>query len=317
VRVEKINYHGWQESYKISNEQVEVVIVPAIGRIMYFGFNNSENILWNNPIFYGRILPKGNPLTKDGKIIWANFGGDKIWPTQEDQWQDINGRSWPPDHWFDGGEHTAEQIEDGIRITSPVSEYCGARSIREIILAGDGAELTIKQTIEKVQQADNSAVEPINYTIWNITQIRSPLMALMNLNPNRRLSKRYKLFRPNTAENFSVEGDIGILLPDRSKKQKVGADSDYWLAAIIDNLVFGEFFRFQQGKDYPDGGMSAEVYTEPDYTEIELLSPLKQLAIGEMMHFTITWRLHRLHADAETDKQKREAAIEWLDKYAE
>lgn len=312
VSVEKINYHGWQESYRISNGQIDVVVVPAIGRIMYFGFKGEENILWNNPLFFGKTLPAGKPLSDNGEIIWANFGGDKVWPTQEDQWQDINGRTWPADHWFDGSAHMAEVLANGIKIIGPVSEYCGARSIREIILAEAGAELTINQTIEKVQQADNSAIEPINYTIWNITQICSPLMALMNLNPNRRLSKRHKLFRPNTAENFSIEGDMGILLPDRKNKQKVGADSDYWLAAIVDSTVIGEFFRLQPNANYPDEGMSVEVYTEPDYTELEILSPLRQLAIGESMLFTINWRLHQLPTELNTDREKRTAALTWL-----
>jgi hypothetical protein len=284
---------------------------------MYFGFKGGKNILWNNPLFFGKTLPEGKPLIENSEIIWANFGGDKIWPTQEDQWQEINGRSWPADHWFDGGVHTAEQLEHGIRITSSVSEYCGARCNREIVLAGDGAELTINQSIEKVKQADNLAVEPIYYTIWNITQICPPQMALFNLNPNSSLPDHYIFMKPNTVENFSVEEGIGILVPDKSKKQKAGADSDFWLAAIVDDTVIGEFFRLQPDATYPDGGMSVEVYTEPDYTELEILSPLRQLIIGESMHFTIRWRLHQLPTEIKTERAKRTAALAWLNTFVE
>jgi len=142
-------------------------------------------------------------------------------------------------------------------------------------------------------------------------------MALMNLNSNSKLSMHYKLMKPNTAENFSVNGEIGVLIPDERKQQKVGADSDYWLAAIVDDVVIGEFFRLQPGATYPDGGMSAEVYTDPDYTEIELLSPLQQLEIRESMKFSIVWRLHKLSHDAKTTIEKRMAALAWLNTFVE
>ncbi len=312
-----INYNGWDDSYKLSNKDIEVVVVPAIGRIMYFGFKNSKNILWNNPQFFGKSLPDGKPMTENGKIIWANFGGDKVWPTQENEWNNINGYSWPPDHWFDGSTHNVDILEKGIKITSPVSEYCGARCIREIILDETGADVTINQTIEKVKQAGRQSVEPINYTIWNVTQIRPPLMALFNLNPNSRHPKRCIMIKPHTIDNFSVNGDIGVLIPDKDRAQKAGADSDHWLAAIVEDVVFGEFFRLQPDTTYPDNGLSAEVYTESTYTELELLSPLKHLGVGESIHFSIKWRLHKLSADIKTDEAKQTAAVEWLNTYVE
>jgi hypothetical protein len=315
--IEMVNYNGWDNSYKLSNEDIKVVVVPAIGRIMYFGFKDGENILWNNPEIFGNSLPGGKPMTKNGEIVWANFGGDKVWPIQENEWENINGYRWPPDHWFDGNAQKADIIEKGIKITSPVSEYCGARCIREIILAETGAEVTINQTIEKVKQADRRSIEPINYTIWNVTQIRPPLMALFNLNPNSRHPERCIMIKPHTIDNFSINGDIGVLIPDKHREQKAGADSDHWLAAIVEDVVFGEFFRLQPHKSYPDNGISAEVYTEPDYTELELLSPLNALGVAESMYFSIIWRLHKLPADIKTDEEKQTTAVGWLNTFAE
>jgi hypothetical protein len=282
---------------------------------MYFGFKDGKNILWNNPQFFGKLLPEGKPMTENGKIIWANFGGDKVWPIPENEWKNINGYRWPPDPWFDGSAQNADIIENGIKITSPISEYCGARCIREIILDETGAAMTINQTIEKVEPARKRSIEPINYTIWNVTQIRPPLMALFNLNPNSSLPERFIMIKPHTIDNFSVNGNIGVLIPDKYREQKAGADSDYWLAAIVEDVVFGQFFRLQPHVNYPDNGLCAEVYTEPGYTELELLSPLKDLGVGESMYFSIIWRLHKLPADIKTDEGKQTAAVGWLNTY--
>ena len=64
-------------------------------------------------------------------------------------------------------------------------------------------------------------------------------------------------------------------------------------------------------------GRSVEVYTEPDYTELEILSPLRKLMIGESMHFSIRWRLHQLPTEIKTDREKRTAALTWLNRFVE
>jgi len=315
VTVSTVEYNGWNESYEITNGLIKVVVVPAIGRIMHYGFTDSDNILWHDPTFYGKTLPYGQPYMKNGSMEWANFGGDKVWPTEQSQFPNINGHSWPPDHWFDGGAHKAEQITNGIKITSQVSKYCGASIEREITLDPNSPELFIKQTIKKVKQAEKASVEPIDFTIWNVTQIRSPQIALINLNPSSALANRIYTWSEEAAGNLSISGDVAAFVPG-ANSQKAGADSDHWLGAIVGNAVIGEFFRLQAG-EYPDGGLSAEVYTSPQYTELELLSPFAALGIGQSTQFDISWRLHKLPSSAKTASQKRSAAIEWLNSFVQ
>ena len=314
VTVSNITYNGWQESYELNNGLVKVIVVPAIGRIMYYDFVDGDNILWDDPSLYGKTLPYGQPYTENGQVTWANFGGDKVWPTEQSQFPAINGRGWPPDHWFDGGAHKAEEIANGVKIRSQVSNYCGGQSIREIALDPESSQLSIRQTIKKIKRAQKSSLEPIDFTIWNVTQIRSPRMAIFNLNPSSALDNKIYLWQQAAAANLSISGNIATFVPDRQNSQKAGADSDHWLAAIVDNVVIGEFFRLQSGT-YPDGGLSAEVYTSPQYTELELLSPFEELRVGESMQFDISWRLYKLPSDAVNTSQKRDAAVEWLNSF--
>lgn len=317
LTVKTVTFSGWDRSYEITNAETKVIVVPAIGRIMYYGLKDGNNILWNNSRFFGKTLPPGEPYRENGKLTWANFGGDKVWPTEQSKFPDINGHAWPPDHWFDGGVHEAEELPNGVKITSRVSDYCGARSIREITLAEKGTELSIRQTIRKEKRARVNSVELIEYTIWNVTQIRNPYLTLFNLNPASTLPNGMYFWSNEASSNFTRHGDVGVLVPSASASQKAGADSDYWLAAIVDNTVIGEFFRLQPGATYPDGGLSAEVYTSPEYTELELLSPLQELRLEEEIQFDISWRLHKLSKNAVTRDQKREAAVEWLNSFAE
>ncbi len=316
VQVQKVEYKGWENAVEISNGAVKLVVVAQIGRIMHYGFKDGKNILWSDPQFSGKVLPKGEPF-KDaaGQYVWTNFGGDKVWPNQQSEFAAINGHAWPPDHAFDGGKHKVELLVDGVVITSPVSAYNGARSIRQIRLAAQGTRVSIHQKIEKVKKAANPDLEPLRYTIWNVTQIKPPEQTFYPLNPHSHFDLRYFPFgfaESAAMGNFTIKGDIGIFLPDPVESQKTGADSDRWLAGIVGDVAMAEFFRRDGTQRYPDSGLSAEVYTCADYTELELLSPWVYLQVGQVLEHPIAWELKKLPAKAKTPEARRRATLEWL-----
>ena len=48
--LERINYRGWQNSYRIFNPTVELVVLADVGpRIISYGFQNGENVLHEVP----------------------------------------------------------------------------------------------------------------------------------------------------------------------------------------------------------------------------------------------------------------------------
>ena len=316
VRISEIEYQGWEQAVEIDNGDIRVVVVPAIGRIMHYGFVGGENILWSDPQYHGQVLPNGKPnLDEEGEFAWTNFGGDKVWSNEQSEFEKINGHSWPPDHAFDGGAHEAELLHDGVRITSPVSEYNGARSIREIRVRAGGSRVDILQQIEKVAKAADESLEPLRYTIWNVTQIRTPEQTFYPLNPHSHFDLRFHPFGfavSAAMRNFTIKGDIGIFIPDPEESQKTGADSDRWLAGIVDDVAMVEFFRRDGTQRFPDGGLSAEVYTCPDYTELELLSPWVYLEVGETLEHPIAWELFPLPEGLTTPDARRQAVVDWL-----
>ncbi|MBN1893484.1 hypothetical protein JW906_03270 [bacterium] len=312
--IRRFEYRCWPDAIELSNDEVRLVVVPAIGRIMHYGFRKETNILWENPEWFGKILPKDGFFQEKGKPVWANFGGDKIWPMDQKDFGKVNGRDWPPDHWLDGGTHEAGLQDDCVIITSPVSRYCGARSIREIRLNPGGTRVSIKQTLEKVHAAADPRLEPIAHTIWNITQIRMPEQTLFNLNPKSKLPGGYKIYEeaPWGSENFFVDKKAGCFLPLATKWQKAGADSDFWLAAIVSQTAIAELFRLDESGQYPDGGISASVFTCPEYAELELMSPTACLLPGQKLHFEIAWEMKSLPPEAGNAEKRRLAALDWL-----
>lgn len=314
VNVRSISYQDSDGGIEVSNADTRLVVVPSIGRIMHYSTKGDENLLWTNPALNEITKPDGEYLTRGDSVVWANFGGDKVWPTPQELFEHINGRSWPPDPWIDGARHAFEILENGVRLISPVSDLCGAQITRTITLADSGSRVTIRQELTKKQMAKDESVEPIPHTIWSVTQIRNPQQALFRLNPESHLERQYYVFpfEPRAADNFYTRDSIGIFIPDSAHTQKVGADSDEWLAAILGNQVFGQFFDRRQDVIYPEGNLGATVYTSPEYTELELLSPLQKLKPGESLEYTIAWDILTLDT-LKLPEQKRRAAVEWLE----
>src|SRR6516164_934822 len=75
VKIEKINFKGWPNSWRVSNGEVELVVTGDIGpRIMRFGFAGGQNI----------FKEFTEQLGKSGEAEWQPRGGHRIWIAPED-----------------------------------------------------------------------------------------------------------------------------------------------------------------------------------------------------------------------------------------
>ncbi|MGK0448953.1 MAG: hypothetical protein ACJA2M_002755, partial [Polaribacter sp.] len=53
IKISNITYKGWKNTIEISNLDIKVIIVPEIGRIMYYGFLDGQNIFYENEQLQG------------------------------------------------------------------------------------------------------------------------------------------------------------------------------------------------------------------------------------------------------------------------
>ncbi|MBV6645789.1 MAG: hypothetical protein KI790_10090 [Cyclobacteriaceae bacterium] len=313
VKVKQVKYLGWSEAVEISNGLVRVVVVPAIGRIMHYSFSEDINVLMTDSAFHGQYLPGDGPAMVDDQATWLTFGGDRIWPTEEGLFKEVNGYKRPPDHFIDGLPWQYRLLAHGVEIESQVSLFCGAKVQRKITLTPGSTQVKIEQYMMKVKKGLREGLEPIPLTIWNISKIKLPSQTFFPLHDeNEILIPQWDDSRNYAHENLEIDGTVGILYPDPdSRSQKVGVGAHGWLAGITsDNKVMMEFFEYDDKAIYPDGGTSIAIYMR-DFGELECLSPLKALEVGEDLKHTIYWDLKKL--TAVTLDQQREEAINWIE----
>jgi hypothetical protein len=278
VTVKKVDYHGWPNSYILSNGRVETVIVPAIGRVLQFKFQGAEA----GPFFENRAMDGKHPIPTSKE--WGNFGGDKTWPAPQEDWSKITPRSWPPPVAFDSMPAEAVVEGESIRLISAVDPDYGIRAERVIFLDQTWARMTIITTYYKVQG------DPRKVGVWIITQLTEP--------DDVSIPRPGKWTKQSGQLPLNFKEPLNDLAPlhlkrDPVKSTKIGTQADYihwnnskWTLDIHSTRIPGE--------EYPDKGSSAEVYTNPNplaYVELEMLGPVKTLKVGNSISQTNTYTL--------------------------
>jgi hypothetical protein len=276
--ITKTNYHGWPNCYVLFNGSVEAIVVPAIGRVMQFKFVGEDS----GPFWENRAMDGKNPISASKE--WGNFGGDKTWPSPQDDWSKVTPRSWPPPVAFDSMPVEGAIEGNSIRLTSAVDPHYGIRSERVITLNDNDPIMAIKTTYEKVEG------EPRKVGVWIITQLSEPDFVYI---PTR-MGDKYVRQSEETPYALHIGKTAIALKRHGAKSSKIGTDADslIWVgpktAVQIDSA--------RTGGEYPDKGSSAEVYTNPNpltYVELEMLGPLHTMKNGDKIAQSNTYQLFR------------------------
>ncbi len=286
---------GWADALRLENRAIEVIVVPAVGRVMSFRFRDGQNIFWEDASLHGQ---QGDASGQQ----WINFGGDKSWPSPEAEWKNYTGhKQWMPPPAFDALPNAA-RVEDGaVVLTSPVDRFYGVRVIRRIALAGDTPTMTIETTYERVSGA------PAKIGIWVITQLVEPVAVYVPV-PNRSMFPGgHFVFRDTPWPQLGTTGPMLKLTRDPKGPHKLGSDADrmLWVGETAMCLIASPRVS---GGEYPDRGASAEVYTNQDpkkYVELETLGPLALMRPGDRISRINTYTLlRRTAADPDADARK-------------
>ena len=269
----------------LRNRQLEVVVVPAIGRIVALRLLRdgaaAADPLWLHPKLGRELAPDDNG--------WINFGGDKAWPAPQSDWSRIAGRPWPPPVTFDARAYTAEVVGESIvRMTSQVDPAYGMRVRRDIRLAGD--EMIVETTYEKL------AGPAVRAAVWTITQLTSPERIFLLLPERSSFAAGHRSVGQAPPSDVSVDGRLLSLARDRKQKTMLVSDAEAlaWIGPGCDLLLRTASPPPAAGAVWPDGAR-AQVYTSPDgdqpYVELELLGTLQELAPGQRAVLQVSYRL--------------------------
>jgi hypothetical protein len=282
VKISQGDYHGWTNCIFIRNASAEIVIVPAVGRIMQFRFVGEDGPFWENEKLDGR---NPDPVSRE----WGNFGGDKTWPAPQADWPAIAGRDWPPPAAFDSMPLDAHVRGDAVELVSPVDAHFGIRTRRLIRLDSGNPVMSVTTSYEKVEGA------PRTVGIWIITQCREPKSIRVPVPETTLYENGYNLQCAHIPPGLKREGANITLTRDRATPHKIGNDAGslVWIGEEVSLRI--ESPRIG-GANYPDNQSSAEVYTNPDplpYIELEMLAPLKTMSIGDKASQTSVYTLFK------------------------
>ena len=280
VSIAPTNYRGWSDSIVLSNDKVEAIAVPTIGRIMQFRFaGEGEGPFWENTSMFGR-LPSANSWDTPG-----SFGGDKAWPAPQSVW------NWPPPRGFDSMVFTGAVVNGQVTLTGPVDSRFGIRVIRHIHLHPTEPLLQVTTTFEKVRGTTSRV------SVWVVTQLEDPMGLFLPV-PGRSIFSRGYQVLGSAPKSIGLTNGVISLTRDPASSSKVGNDASSLLWVGEQSVLLIESPRMPglARNAYPDNGCSAEIYTNPNpasYIEGEFLGPLISLAQGDSTSATSLYTLSR------------------------
>jgi hypothetical protein len=285
MEIEKIDYLGWEDCYHISNGIVELVIPSSFGiRIMHFGFQDRHNEL--------AVIP---PDSQE-KDVWHFYGGHRLWFAPE------NAETYTLDNdtveFVSSQEHIlVRQSKDAITGIQKEIELhldenrAHAKIVHRLYNRGSSSSMLAPWALSVMApggrgivplpvHADRSIeLQPLgNFSLWSYTDMADPRWQWMH---------KYL-----TLHQFT----------HLEAPQKIGVSClDGWIGYINRGHLFIKTFTHDTSAHYPDGGCSAEIYTNHQFLEVETLGPLIELAPGEKVEHVEDWYLFEQEAEIQTE----------------
>ncbi|HEY3927394.1 MAG TPA: hypothetical protein VGL89_03370 [Candidatus Koribacter sp.] len=278
VTVEKIEYKGWPNCYRVSNGKVEVVATGDVGpRIMRFAFVGGQNFF--------REFPEQLGLT--GESAFQFRGGDRVWRAPEDL-----KITWAPDN----APVNIEKVPNGLIARAPVEPSTGLQKEIEVRMEPSGAEVTV---IHRIANHSSSALE---FAPWVLTMMSPGGTAVSGFPPRGKHPQDLAPTNPLVMWAYTDLSDPRwkftkkyLVLrqdPTRTEAQKLGMfNRDTWAAYVLNGQAFVKRSTADPSQVYPDFGSSFEMFTNQDFLELETLGPLSKVAAGGSVEQIEHWAL--------------------------
>jgi hypothetical protein len=293
--VEKVEFLGHPNCYKLSNGTVEVVVTTDIGpRIVRYGFLGEDNILGEHP----------EAVTKTELGDWKPWAGHRLWAAPE-----VMPRTYAPDN-----HPIAFQFEGdlGIRLMQP-ADVTGIQKEITVSLSPVGTGVTIHHKLT------NRNYWGIDTAPWGISVMNGGGVTILPQEPFIAHDDYLLPARPFVLWYFTNLTDPRYTLGQKyiclrtddalAEPQKIGvANKQGWCGYHRKGTLFVKRFDYQEGARYPDYGSNNETYAAGPYMEIETLAPFKHLDPGESAEHVERWSLFR-NVDIGTTETSMEAAL--------
>lgn len=299
IQVTTVTDAQWGHLLLIANGRIEAAVTLDFGpRVVRFQAAGGPNLFFENP--QGDVANDAPDIERaygEGKV-WRMRGGHRLWTSPEHM---------PRTYYPDDEPVSWEQVESGAVITAPAEQRNQVQKQLELRMRADRNE------VEVVHRVTNTGHWELEFAVWALSVIAPGGTAVVpfadretGLLPNRRL-----VLWPYTRMNDArvTWGERAVYLRQRTDAHpfKIGMNNEKgWAAYANQGYLFVKTHRSVIDGNYPDYGVSFEMYTNGQFLELETLSELKRVSPGETVEHVETWRLFEF---AEPDWSDERALI--------
>ncbi len=280
VKVEKTEYKGWVNCYRVTNGEIELIVTGDVGpRIIRFGFVGGQNLFKEFPDQIGR----------SGEEKFQLRGGDRVWKAPEDPIA-----TWAPDN-------TPVEVlvtQTGLIAREAIEPLTNLQKEIEISMAPSGTGVVVSHRIT------NHSLFALEFAPWALTMMAQGGIAVTGFPPRGKHPANLEATNPLVMWAYTDLSDPRwkftkkyMMLrqdPKNSEAQKLGLfNPDTWAAYILNNEAFVKRSNPDPSKTYPDFGCSFETFTNNDFLEMETLGPLTKVLPGHTVEQVERWGLYR------------------------
>jgi hypothetical protein len=296
VKVKKTEYKGWQNCYRVTNGEIELIVTGDVGpRIIRFGFVGGQNL----------FKEFAEQLGKSGEEKFQLRGGDRVWKAPEDPVA-----TWAPDNV----PVEIRITQSGLVAREPVEPLTGLQKEIEIAMSTSGSAVTVSHRIT------NHSLFTLEFAPWALTMMAQGGVAISGFPPRGRHPINLEATNPlvmwaytNLADprwKFSKKYLTLRQDPSNTEAQKLGMfNPDTWAAYLLNGEAFVKRTKADASKTYPDFGCSFETFTNNDFLEIETLGPMTKLLPGRTVEQVEHWGLYRKVQPAELSDEELDRVL--------
>lgn len=281
--MEFVNYKSFGKCAKLSKGGKTMLVTVDVGpRVIYYGFDGGENIFYEDE---KDLINKGGEYfdkNLPNKGIWHIYGGHRLWKCPE----------YMDTYYPDNAAVNVIENGDSVTFLTDIEETTGIEKSIKITMTEDG-----NATVEhKFVNKGKNATPPI--ALWALSVMDKGAKACIPIStqdtgllPNRNIT--LWSYTDIKDERLCIQNDK-ITLQQKNNPQpiKIGTFACGAVSVDIKGMRFTIDFISPEG-EYGDNNCNIESYTNDIMLEIETLSPIKCMQVGEEAIHTEKWSLTR------------------------
>lgn len=280
VHIQKVEWKGWPNCWRLSNGTVELIVTQDIGpRVIRFGFIDGQNL----------FKEFTEQLGGSGEHGWMIRGGHRLWKGPEDRYAT---------YALDNAPIEMEAGVQSLIATQPVEPETGLQKRIELTLAATGTAVTVTHTIW------NRGLLPVEIAAWTPTVMAQSGLGVSGFPPRGTHPEDLEPTNPLIMWAFTDLSDPRWKFtkkyltlrqdPNNRVPQKLGHWNGHTFGAYFLNgeIFLKEYFP-TPGLAHPEFGASFEIFTNQDFLELETMGPFCKLAKDEALTHVEHWSLHK------------------------